>query len=139
MNENATELGKLGITERRRQSRAIACGAIDATVTQSGREGLTQNPINSNELIRTAPAEVKEQLLEMIEQIASGEPWLKESLLETIEPFEVHYTEGDTALLTWTETNEKERVPVPSDAEAGTDKYLTRGLEAIMAPDRLPH
>ena len=121
MDEEAKEQEDLGVVEKRVYSRAVAGGAIDATVRRTGRRGLRQDPINRDELIATARA---------------GD---REDLLELIEPFKVRYTDGDTAVLTWTETNEKERVPVPSDAEAGSAEYRERGVKAVTAPDRLRH
>ena len=120
MDDETTDLEEIAVADRRMQSRTVAGGAIDRTVWEIGRDGLANNPIKSTELIETADAGVREQLLELIE------------------PFEVRYTGGDTAVLTWTETKEKERLRVPSNSEACSKKYIARAIDAVLAPKRLP-
>ena len=121
MDDEATDMEEIAVADRRMQTRTVAGGAIDRTVWEIGRDGLANNPIKSTELIETAEAGLREQLHELNE------------------PFEVRYTGGDTAILTWTETNEKERLPVPSNNEACSNKYIAPGIDAVLPPGRLPH
>ena len=120
MDDEATDLEEIAVANRRMETRKVASSAINRTVWEIGRDGLANNPIKTSELIETAEAGVRDQLLDLIE------------------PFEVRYTGGDTAILTWTETNETERLPVPTNSEACSNKDIAPGIDAVLPPNRLP-
>ena len=105
---------------RRAYTLGIAGGAIESTVKRGGRRRLRTQPIKSEKLIENAQGQMRERLREQVE------------------PFEVHYTGGETAVLTWTKRNEKELMPVPTKAEAKGGQYRERTIEVVHKPYRLP-
>lgn len=110
-----------GLERRKIASRCFILGMIAAQIAEEGRGALrAATPRTLADVTATLPEPVSQSL------IAAQIAW------------RLDYYGGDAAILTWTETNEKEQLMVPEDGSKLSDLKVDEATRASLWPTRLP-